>query len=78
MAFRRGYRAELELMNLLNEQGFYAVRVPVSGGRAFPCDILAAKGEDRRGYQVKETKKDRLYLYEEAVEPFSSSVKSLT
>lgn len=65
MAFRRGYPAELELVELLRQQGFYAVRVPVSGGRGFPCDVLAAKGGDRRAYEVKVTKERSLYLYEE-------------
>ena len=34
MAFRRGYPAELELVELLRKLGFYAVRVPVSGAEA--------------------------------------------
>ena len=44
MVFRRGYQAETELVDLLTRKGFYAVRAPISGGRGFPCDILAAKG----------------------------------
>ena len=36
MAFRRGYQAELELVDFLTRNGFYAVRAPVSGGRGFP------------------------------------------
>ncbi|RLF09933.1 MAG: Holliday junction resolvase [Thermoprotei archaeon] len=64
MAFRKGYRAEVELMENLRKEGFYVVRIPISGGRGLPCDILAAKGEDRRGYQVKETKANRIYLSE--------------
>ena len=69
MAFRKGYRAELELLDILVQEGFYAVRVPVSGGRGFPCDVLAAKGEDKRAYEVKLTKKKVLYLYEEDIRP---------
>lgn len=65
MAFRKGYSAELALVDLLRRQGFYAVRVPVSGGRGFPCDVLAVKNGDRRGYEVKETREGVLYLYEE-------------
>ena len=64
MAFRRGYSAELELVELLRRQDFFAVRVPISGGRGFPCDVLAAKGEDRRAYEVKVTKEKAIYLYE--------------
>jgi len=45
--------------------GFHALRVPVSGGRGFPCDVLAAKGGDRRAYEVKVTKEKALYLYPE-------------
>ena len=70
MAFRRGYQAELELVDFLTRKGFYAVRAPVSGGRGFPCDILAAKGEDRPGYEVKVTKEEVLYLYKNDIEPF--------
>lgn len=68
MAFRRGYRAEIELVSMLKSNGFYAVRLPISGGRGFPCDVLAAKGDDRRAYQVKETKYDRIYLSKDEVE----------
>ncbi|MCD6095370.1 MAG: endonuclease [Thermoprotei archaeon] len=62
MAFRRGYRAEVELVKLLREQGFYAVRIPVSGSRDIPCDVIAAKGTDRRAYQVKECGRDKIYI----------------
>ncbi|MCS7366006.1 MAG: Holliday junction resolvase Hjc [archaeon GB-1867-035] len=68
MAFRRGYRAEIELVMKLRENGFYAVRLPISGGRGFPCDVLAAKGDDKRAYQVKETKNDRIYLNKSEIE----------
>ena len=67
MAFRRGYRAELELVRLLRKQGFYAVRIPVSGSRDIPCDVICAKGDDRRAYQVKETGKDKVYISEDQV-----------
>lgn len=67
MAFRRGYRAEAELVESLKERGFYAVRIPVSGGRGIPCDVMASRGDDRRGYQVKETKSNRVYLTDNAI-----------
>ena len=67
MAFRRGYRAEVELVELLRKEGFYAVRIPISGGRGVPCDVMAARGDDRRGYQVKETRSSRVYLSESEV-----------
>ncbi|MCX8205230.1 MAG: hypothetical protein N3H31_06235 [Candidatus Nezhaarchaeota archaeon] len=67
MAFRRGYRAETELVEALRKKGFYAVRIPISGGRGVPCDIMAAREGDRRGYQVKETKSSRVYLSNEVV-----------
>ena len=70
MAFRKGYRAESDLVHFLQGQGFYAIRIPVSGGRFFPCDILAAKGEDRRAYQVKETEKNHLYVPGNVVKEF--------
>ena len=69
MAFRKGYQAELKLVDLLVQRGFYAVRVLVSGGRGFPCDVLAAKGEDKRAYEVKSTKEKTLYLYKTDTEP---------
>ena len=69
MAFRRGYQAELELVDCLVQKGFYAVRVPVSGGRSFPCDVLAVKNEDRRAYEAKTTKRKVLYLYEKDIKP---------
>ncbi|RLF17238.1 MAG: Holliday junction resolvase [Thermoprotei archaeon] len=67
MAFRKGYRAELELVKMLREQGFYAVRIPISGSREIPCDIIAAKGNDKRAYQVKECSKDKIYINEEQI-----------
>jgi len=77
MAFRRGYQAELELVDFLTRKGFYAVRAPVSGGRGFPCDVLAAKGEDRRGYEVKVTKEEVLYLYKNDIESFVEFCRKL-
>ncbi|HDO20264.1 MAG TPA: hypothetical protein ENG81_01905, partial [Candidatus Bathyarchaeota archaeon] len=47
--------------------GFYVVRLPISGGRGFPCDVLAAKGDDRRAYQVKDTAGSRVYIKEDDV-----------
>lgn len=67
MAFRRGYRAEHELVEALREAGFYAARVPVSGSRGVPCDVMAARGEDRRAYQVKETRSRRVYIDEDQI-----------
>lgn len=67
MAFRRGYRAEAELVETLREKGFYAVRIPVSGGRGVPCDVMASRGDDRRGYQVKETKSSKVYLTDDTL-----------
>jgi len=64
LAFRRGYSAELELVHLLRQQGFYSVRVPISGGRGFPCDVLASRNRERRAYEVKSTKNLTIYLYE--------------
>ena len=77
MAFRKGYRAESKLVSLLRREGFYAVRIPVSGGRTFPCDVLAVRDKDRRAYQVKETKKKRLYLPEEIVRQFMKVCQGL-
>jgi len=67
MAFRKGYRAEIELVRILRRQGFYAVRIPVSGSKELPCDVIAARGEDRRAYQIKMTSKDRVYIEEDQV-----------
>lgn len=69
MVFRKGYRAELELVHLLMQDGFYAIRIPISGGRSFPCDVLASKGEDRRAYEVKLTKLTAYHFYEDDIKP---------
>lgn len=76
MSWRRGYRAEMELMEMLRKESFYTARVPVSGGRGIPCDVMAAKEGDRRGYQVKETKADRVYIGEEEVGLFLDFCKA--
>ena len=57
----------MELVEKLRKEGFYAVRVPVSGSKSIPCDVLAARGEDRRAYQVKETSKSVVYISEKQV-----------
>jgi len=67
LAFRKGYKAEVELIEVLRREGFYAVRIPVSGSKSIPCDVLAAKGNDKRAYQVKETRKDKIYINKELV-----------
>jgi len=76
MAFRKGYRAEIELIELLRQKGFFAVRIPISGSKNIPCDIMAARGDDRRVYQVKETKGSRIYLNEKQVEKLLSFAKA--
>ena len=63
--FQEGLSSRAGAGRLAKALGFYAVRVPVSGGREFPCDVLAAKGDDGRAYEVKVTKERSLYLYEE-------------
>lgn len=76
LAFRRGYRAEAELVESLRKNGFYAVRIPISGGRGVPCDVIAARGDDRRGYQVKETRSSRVYLSGEEVKSLREFCKA--
>lgn len=50
----KGARVERELVHILNEQGFTALRVPLSGAaKGFEYDVLAAKNGRNFSFEVK-------------------------
>jgi len=51
---RKGNRGERELVQLLNEHGIEARRVPLSGSDPnYPGDVIVGNGDDEQTWQVK-------------------------
>ena len=68
----KGSKVERELLNLLTENGWRAVRVAGSGVNDLsPCDLIAAK-LGHRGYaiEVKSSKKPYVYITKEQINDF--------
>ena len=63
---KRGYDAERELVQLMRENGFYAVRVPVSAPSTEPLpDVFAVKGNSILAFEVKSQLKYSYYKSEQ-------------
>jgi len=78
----KGSKAERELVKLLTENGWRAVRAAGSGvGDESPCDIIAAK-LGRKGYTIeaKSSKSSIIYIKRQQIEDFIlfSSILGLT
>jgi len=59
---KRGYDAERELVQMMREQGFNAVRVPVSAPSTEPLpDVFAVKGNNVIAFEVKSQVKYAYY-----------------
>ncbi len=68
----KGSRVERELLDLLTQNSWRAVRVAGSGvNDDSPCDLLAAK-QGKKGHviEVKSTKKSIIYIKKEQIEDF--------
>lgn len=63
-AKRRGTRSEVTLVNLLEERGYYAIRIPCSGNPKIP-DVIGAKNGKRFAFAVKSTKSKRYRVKED-------------
>ncbi len=70
MGREKGTRVERELISILWENGFAAVRVAGSGSMSFPCpDVVASNGKITLAFEVKTRSKLPLYLtYQEVKE----------
>mgnify|MGYP001562644349 CR=1 FL=1 len=68
----KGSKAERELLRLLTESGWRAVRVAGSGvNDDSPCDLLAAKiGKKGYAIEAKSSKKKIIYISKQQVEDF--------
>jgi len=65
---RKGSRAENELMKILMNEGFCAIRAAGSGTGS-PCpDILAFRGIDQYGFECKAVENPNLQLRKEQIE----------
>ena len=68
----KGSKAERELLDLLTQQGWRAVRVAGSGvNDNSPCDLIAAKMK-RKGFAIeaKSSKKSTIYIEKQQIEDF--------
>jgi Holliday junction resolvase len=68
----KGSKAERELLRILTENGWRAVRVAGSGvNDDSPCDLLAARAGSK-GYTIeaKSSKKNRIYITKQQIEDF--------
>ncbi|MFA5108481.1 MAG: Holliday junction resolvase Hjc [Candidatus Micrarchaeia archaeon] len=67
-SYKKGSRAENELIKKLIEVGFSAIRAAGSGGGASPCpDILAFRNVDQYGFECKAIDSPNLQLRKEQV-----------
>lgn len=65
----KGIGAERDLVHLLWEQGFAALRSPASGASRFPSpDIIAGRGDRRLAIECKITKFESQYFDKEELE----------
>lgn len=65
---RRGYQAERELVRILRERGYNAVRIPASAPSGEPLpDLFAVKGIRLLAFEVKSPGGGRAYFYREQV-----------
>ena len=63
-----GHRAERDLVKKLRDNGFKAVRVPVSAPSSEPLpDVFATKGNCVYAFEVKATSADKVYFGQEQV-----------
>lgn len=78
----KGSRVERELLSLLTENGWRAIRVAGSGvNDDSPCDLMAAKlGKRAHTIEVKSSKKTSIYITKKQIEDFVlfSSMMGLT
>lgn len=78
----KGSRVERELLSLLTENGWRAIRVAGSGvNDDSPCDLMAAKlGKKAYTIEVKSSKKTSIYIKKSQIEDFMlfSSMMGLT
>ncbi|MCX8159064.1 MAG: Holliday junction resolvase Hjc [Candidatus Pacearchaeota archaeon] len=68
----KGSKVERELLDLLTENGWRAVRTAGSGvNDNSPCDIITAKlGKKGFAIEVKSSKKNAIYITKEQIEDF--------
>ena len=68
----KGSKVERELVKLLTEQGWRAVRVAGSGvADESPCDLITAKlGKKGFAVEVKSSKKSSIYITKEQISDF--------
>ncbi len=68
-----GYQAERALVKKLRENGFKAVRIPVSASSSEPLpDVFATKGKYLYAFEVKTTSADKAYFRHDQIEKLFS------
>lgn len=69
----KGIAAERELIHLLWEQGYAAIRVAGSGSSRYPsCDIVASNGTKTFAFECKSITKGMRYIGKEEMDAFLS------
>ncbi|HIH62573.1 MAG TPA: Holliday junction resolvase [Methanobacteriales archaeon] len=66
---RKGYKEEIDLVKILWDNNFAAIRAPASGGatkKPLP-DVIAGNGNRYLAIEVKTTSKDKIYIDSEKV-----------
>lgn len=68
-SYKKGSKAENELIDILNYYGFLTIRAAGSGKKRFKCpDVLAFRTIDQYGFECKAIESDYLQLKKEQVE----------
>ncbi|MCX8163417.1 MAG: Holliday junction resolvase Hjc [Candidatus Micrarchaeota archaeon] len=67
-SYRKGTKAENELIDILNSYGFLTIRAAGSGKKKFKCpDVLAFRTIDQYGFECKAIESDYLQLKKEQI-----------
>jgi len=67
---RKGYKEEIDLVKILWDNNFAAIRAPASGGatkKPLP-DVIAGNGDKYLAIEVKTTSKDKIYIDSQKIE----------
>jgi Holliday junction resolvase len=68
-SYRKGSKAENELVDILNDAGFVTIRAAGSGKKRFKCpDVLAFRSIEQYGFECKANESDYLQLKKQQVQ----------
>jgi Holliday junction resolvase - archaeal type len=68
-SYKKGTKAENELIDILNQEGFLTIRAAGSGKKKFKCpDVLAFRRIDQYGFECKAIDSDYLHVKKDQIQ----------